>query len=91
MNDVINFYNANKEWVDKVLIILGSILLNVLSLIYTKVSHRSSQARLDALEKSDLKGLYVECPRCGSKIYLSEVKIYKEVIADEAQNFKETK
>ena len=91
MKDVINFYNANKEWIDKLLIILGSILLNILSFIYTKLSHRTSQARLDALEKSDLNGLYVECSRCGSKINLSEVKIFKEVIADEAKDFKETK
>lgn len=91
MKDVIAFYNSNKEWIDKVLIALGLLILSGISFLYTKLSHRNSQARLDALEKSDLKGLYVECPRCGSKIHLSEVKIYKEVIADEAQNFKETK
>lgn len=75
----------------EICVIAGSLLLTILNFIYTKLSHRSSQARLDALEKSDLKGLYVECPRCGSKIKLNEVQIYKEVIADEAQNFKKTK
>ncbi len=91
MSDIIAFYQANKELIDKILIILGGILLNVLSIIYTKVSHRNSQARLDAIEKSDLKGLYVECPRCGSKINLSEVTIYKEVMPDEEKNFKKKK
>lgn len=91
MKDIINFYNANKECVDKVLIALGSLILSGISFLYTKMSHRNSQARLDALEKSDLKGLYVECPRCGSKIYLSEVTINKEVMPDEEKNFKKKK
>lgn len=90
MREIINFYNANKDWIDKILIALGSLVLSLISFLYSKLAHKKSQARLDALEKSDLKGLYVECPRCGSKISLGEVHIYKEVIADEAQNFKES-
>lgn len=91
MKEIIEFYQNNKEWIDKVLMILGSLIVTGLSFLYTKVSHRNSQARLDAIEKSDLKGLYVECPRCGSKIYLSEVPIYKEVNVDEKKNLEKTK
>lgn len=90
MKEIINFYNANKDWIDKILIALGSLILSLISFLYSKLAHKKSQARLDALEKSDLKGLYVECPICGSKINLGEVKIYKEVIADEAQNFEKS-
>jgi len=91
MKEIIEFYNLNKDWIDKVLIALASLICSLCSFLYSKLAHKKSQARLDALEKSDLIGLYVECPRCGSKIHLSEVQIYKEVIADEAKNFKETK
>lgn len=75
----------------EICIISGSILMTILNFIYTKLSHRSSQARLDALEKSDLKGLYVECPRCGSKINLSDVTIYKEVMPNEEKSLKKEK
>ena len=34
--------------------------------------------RLENIERSDLKGLYVICPHCGQRVNLSEVEIFKE-------------
>lgn len=90
MKEIIDFYNANKDWIDKVLIALASLIFSFSSFLYSKLAHKKSEARLAALEKSDLLGLYVECPRCGSKIHLSEVQIYKEVL-NEKEDFKEEK
>lgn len=70
---------------------LAAVLLAALSFIHTKIVHANSKKRLDALEKSDLKGLFVKCPYCGSYVELSHAEIVKEVNNEQAKNVKEEK
>lgn len=56
-----------------------SLLVSVSSLLITRIKLKTAEARLSQIEKSDLEGLYVICPGCGKKVYLSENTINKEV------------
>lgn len=47
------------------------------------VKAKSSDNRLKAIEKSDLKGIYIVCPKCGQRVNLEGVTFYKELSKDE--------
>lgn len=63
---------------------ISALLLSIVNFIITDIKHKTSLARLSQIEKSDLNGLYLTCPKCGTKIPLNSVPISKEVtIKDE--------
>ena len=35
--------------------------------------------RIKSIEKSDLKGIYIVCPKCGQRVDLEKVTFYKEL------------
>lgn len=47
------------------------------------VKSKNADNRLKTIEKSDLKGIYIVCPKCGQRVDLEKVTFYKELSTDE--------
>lgn len=58
----------------ELIIAIVALVTVVINMIVDKLRHK----RLDTIIKSADKPLFIECPYCGHKVYLKNVKIYEE-------------
>lgn len=58
---------------------VSGLVVALLAWLTSAIKAKTTDNRLSQIEKSDLKGLYVTCPKCGEKVDLSAANIYKEV------------
>ena len=60
----------------------GSLLLSVITFFIGRIDQKTTMEKLKAIKQSDLKGLYIVCPKCGTKVALSNNPIIMEVNSD---------
>lgn len=58
---------------------VSALAVALLGLLVSVIKNKTTDQRLSQIEKTDLAGVYVECPNCQTKIYLDKAKIFKEV------------
>ena len=58
---------------------LSGLAVALLGFLVSIIKNKTTEQRLKQIEKTDLAGIYVECPNCQTKIYLDKAKILKEV------------